>query len=82
MVKAWFDSCPLNFVPNPYTPVEKSTASCNSDTYNPPNGVVVDLKYGEGGIADSRYVIENSRNPAAWLDATSEQSFVALDEMR
>ena len=72
---------PAYFVPNPYAPVAKSTASNQSVDFSPLKGLIVDLKYGTGGVSDSRYVIENSRNPAAWLDATSEDSFVSLGEM-
>jgi hypothetical protein len=68
-------------VSNPYTPVERSTARKPSEEFNPPDGSIVDLVYGQDGFCDAGFVVENNRNPYAWVDATDEDSFVKLSEM-
>ncbi|AGM10754.1 hypothetical protein M192_gp006 [Halorubrum tailed phage 8] len=67
---------------NPYEPVEVSKSKQYPRGDTPSDGEAVGLEFGDSGIEPPRYLIEDSRNWYAWIEALNGDSYVNLDYMR
>ncbi|AAL55023.1 hypothetical protein HfxHF1_625 [Halophage HF1] len=67
---------------NPYEPVEVSKSERYPRSNTPVDGEAVGLEFGDAGIEPARYLIEDSRNWYAWIEALNGDSYVSLADMR
>jgi len=67
---------------NPYEPVEVSQSEEYPRTNTPSDGEAVGLEFGDSGVEPARYLIEDSRNWYAWIEALNGDSYVNMAEMR
>ena len=67
---------------NPYEPVKQSKSEPYPRSNTPTDGEAVGLEFGTSGVEPARYLIEDSRNWYAWIEALDGDSYVNLDDMR
>jgi hypothetical protein len=67
---------------NPYEPVKVSKSEAYPRTNTPLDGEAVGLEFGDSGVEPPRYLIEDSRNWYAWIEALDGDSYVNLDNIR
>ncbi|WP_144797649.1 hypothetical protein [Halorubrum depositum] len=67
---------------NPYEPVKVSKSEPYPPSNTPSDGEAVGLEFGDSGVEPPRYLIEDSRNWYAWIEALNGDSYVDLAHLR